>query len=53
MENSICFVFFIFESFPKHYVNIGLFGTYFNMILDKIGFLETQFWEYHVTISLG
>ena len=41
------------KSLYKYYMNIGLFGTYFNMILDKIGFLVTQFWECYVTISSG
>ena len=34
-------------------MNIGLFGTYSNLILNKIGFLGSLFLEYSVTISLG
>ena len=34
-------------------MNIDLFGTYFNLILDKIGLSVSQFWKYCVTISWG
>ena len=39
------------KSFYEYYMNIGLFGTYFNLILDKIGFSVNQFWKYYATIG--
>ena len=41
------------KSFYEYYMYIGQFGTYFNLILGKIGFSVSKIWEYCVTISLG